>query len=69
MKTKDEPNERETTAGESIAETLARPVTRRTLIKAALASAPLLLAGPTLLLPRKAAAAPTSALARRPSHI
>ena len=57
MKTKDEPNERETTAGESIAETLARPVTRRTLIKAALASAPLLIVGPTLLLPRKAAAA------------
>ncbi len=57
MKTKDEPNERETTAGESIAETLARPVTRRTLLKGALVTAPLLLAGPTLLLPRKSAAA------------
>jgi len=57
MKKKDEPNERETTAGQSIAGTLSRPVTRRTLIKAALASAPLLIVGPTLLLPRKAAAA------------
>ncbi len=57
MKTKDEPNERERTAGESIAETLARPVTRRTLLKGALVTAPLLLAGPTLLLPRKSAAA------------
>lgn len=57
MKTKDERNERETTAGESIAETLARPVSRRTLLKGALVTAPLLLAGPTLLLPRKAAAA------------
>jgi hypothetical protein len=57
MKKNDESNEHETTAGESITETLSRPVTRRTLIKAALASVPLLIVGPTLLLPRKAAAA------------
>jgi len=33
MKTKNQPDESETTAGESITETLSRPITRRTLLK------------------------------------
>jgi hypothetical protein len=44
------------TVGEPVAQALSRPISRRTLLKGALASAPLLIS-PTLLLPRKAAAA------------
>jgi hypothetical protein len=45
------------TVGEPVAQALSRPISRRTLLKGALASAPLLIS-PTLLLPRKASAAP-----------
>ena len=44
------------TVGEPVAQALSRPISRRTLLKGALASAPLLIS-PTLLLPRKASAA------------
>ena len=57
MKKTIQPEDNDPTVGEPIAQALSRPISRRTLLKGALASAPLLIS-PTLLLPRKAAAAP-----------
>lgn len=51
-----QPEDNTPAVGEPVAQALARPISRRTLLKGALASAPLLIS-PTLLLPRKAAAA------------
>lgn len=56
MKKTIQPEDSAPTSGEPVAQALARPMSRRTLLKGALASAPLLIS-PTLLLPRKAAAA------------
>ena len=57
MQKKDQPSETEAGVAASIAKVLTKPIARRTLLKGALVTAPLLLAGPTLWLPRKAAAA------------
>ena len=51
-----QPEDNDPTVEEPVAQALSRPISRRTLLKGALASAPLLIS-PTLLLPRKAAAA------------
>ena len=56
MKKTIQPEDNDPTVGEPVAQALSRPISRRTLLKGALASAPLLIS-PTLLLPRKAAAA------------
>jgi hypothetical protein len=56
MKKAIQPEDNDPTVGEPVAQALSRPISRRTLLKGALASAPLLIS-PTLLLPRKAAAA------------
>ena len=56
MKKNNGPEDSAPTSDEPVAQALARPISRRTLLKGALASAPLLIS-PTLLLPRKAAAA------------
>jgi hypothetical protein len=55
MKKKTQPEDNAPTVGEPVAQALSRPISRRTLLKGALASAPLLIS-PTLWLPRKAAA-------------
>jgi hypothetical protein len=57
MKKTIQPEDNDPTVGEPVAQALSRPISRRTLLKGALASAPLLIS-PTLLLPRKASAAP-----------
>ena len=57
MQKKDQPSETEASVGAVTMKALAKAITRRTLLKGALVTAPLLLAGPTLWLPRKAAAA------------
>ena len=56
MKKTIQPEDNDPTVGEPVAQALSRPISRRTLLKGALASAPLLIS-PTLLLPRKASAA------------
>jgi hypothetical protein len=56
MKKAIQPEDNDPTVGEPVAQALSRPISRRTLLKGALASAPLLIS-PTLLLPRKASAA------------
>ena len=56
MKKTIQPEDNDPTVGEPVAQALSRPISRRTLLKGALASAPLLMS-PTLLLPRKASAA------------
>ena len=57
MQKKDQSSETEASVGAATMKALTKPITRRTLLKGALVTAPLLLAGPTLWLPRKAAAA------------
>jgi len=56
MKKTNGPEDNAPTSGAPVAQALARPISRRTLLKGALASTPFLIS-PTLLLPRKAAAA------------
>src|ERR1044071_2020437 len=56
MKKTNGPEDKAPTSRAPVAQALARPISRRTLLKGALASTPFLIS-PTLLLPRKAAAA------------
>ena len=56
------PNDNEASDDNASAEISRRVLGRRAFLKGALATAPLLIAGPTLLLPKKTQAAPKSTL-------
>src|SRR5262245_41030135 len=57
MQRKDQPDKTEAALDKSLSTALSKPIARRTLLKGALVTAPLLFTGPTLARPRKKTAA------------